>query len=284
MRFRTVDLPELGVPIGDSHAHLDMLDDPAGALERAAMAGVSFVLTVADLTEAPEGTYRHLEEWSTQAARRLKEWGVDATPPEVGVAVGVHPHNAKHFHPELEYLLERLIADPQTCAIGETGLDFYYNHSPREAQIHALSVHLAAAHDRGLPLIVHLRDAYEEGAAILREAGVPKGGCVIHCFTGELREAEVFLDLGCHISFAGPVTFKKSRLVEVAAKIPLDRLLIETDCPFLAPEPYRGSTNEPALAVLTAVAIAEARGAKWSEFASAIQRNTGRLFGRRERG
>ena len=282
VRFRTVDLPELGAPIADSHGHLDMLDDPAGALERAAMAGVGFVLTVADLTESPEGTYDGLSGWLDQAAIRLAQWGVEVHPPEVGVAVGVHPHNAKHFYPEMEFLLERLTLDPLTCAVGETGLDFHYNHSPREAQILAFRAHLAAAHTRGLPVIVHLREAYAEGADILREVGIPKAGCVIHCFTGGVEDAQVFLELGCHISFAGPVTFRKSKLMEVAASVPLDRLLVETDCPFLAPEPYRGATNEPALAVLVAAAIAEAKEVGWTEFASAIDANTRRLFCRRD--
>lgn len=281
MRARIVDLPELGAPIADTHAHLDMFDDPAGALERAAMAGVSLVLTVVDLTEAPEGTYDNLGKWGAQADRRLADWDLNTSAPDVGVVIGVHPHNAKNFYPELDFLLQKLLKDPRTAALGEMGLDFYYNHSPRDIQMRLFRAQLALAHQHSLPAVIHLRDAYEEGISVLREMGVPDAGCVVHCFTGDIDVANSLLELGCYISFAGTVTFRKAQVLDVAARIPLDRIMVETDCPFLAPEPYRGYTNEPALAVLVAAKIAEAREMSLQDFAETLYENTKKVFYRR---
>jgi len=277
-RVRIVDLPELGAPIADTHAHLDMFDDPAGVLERAAMTGVPLVLTVADLTEVPEGTYDNLNKWRDEADRRLSDWDLEVSAPDVGVVIGVHPHNAKNFYPELEFLFQKLATDPRTVALGEMGLDFYYDHSPRDVQMRLFRAQLALAHNHSLPAVIHLRDAYAEGISVLREMGVPPAGCVVHCFTGDIEVAESLIELGCHISFAGPVTFRKARILDVAAELPLDRIMVETDCPFLAPEPYRGYMNEPALAVLIAARIAEARNMSMHDFAQAVFENTRRVF------
>ena len=277
-----VDLPELGAEIADTHAHLDMLDDPAGALERAAMAGVSFIVTVTDVTEAPEGTFDGLEIWLGEAVGRLADWEIPFdTPPEVRIAVGCHPHNAADFDAAAEETLRILAKDPRVGAIGEAGLDFHYDHSPRDDQRRAFRTQLAIAHEFDLPIVVHLRDAHVEGLETLRELGVPAAGCVIHCFTGDPELAEEFVDLGCYISFAGPTTFKKADTIrEAAARVPLDRILVETDCPFLAPVPYRGRTNEPAWVTLTAVALAEAKGVSTAEFAAATTAKAREVFGR----
>ena len=136
-----------------------------------------------------------------------------------------------------------------------------------------------AAERFGLPAVVHLREAHEDGEAIMREIGLPTKGCVLHCFTGDAALAGRFLEMGCYVSFAGPVTFKKADAIrDAAARVPLERLLVETDCPFMAPEPYRGRPNEPALTVFTARRIAEVRGMNSHELAEATSENARRLF------
>lgn len=272
-------LPQLGAPSVDAHAHLDMLEDPVAALVYAAQAGIALVASVIDLTEEPERTLDGLQGWLDEAADALASEGL--VPPEVRLIAGWHPHNAKEGSSDLLSRLRALATDARIAAFGELGLDFHYDHSPRDDQRRWFQEQLALAHEVGMPVEIHLREAHEEGIAILAEAGVPRAGCVIHCFTEGPDLAERFLALGCHISFAGPVTFAKAEQVREAAKIvPLDRLLVETDCPFLAPTPYRGRKNEPAFAVLNAEAVARAKGIDPAEVATAALRNARLLFGR----
>ncbi len=274
-------LPDLGAPSVDAHAHLDMLDDPVAALVRAAQAGIALVATVVDLTESPETTLDGLEGWLAAASATLEHDGGPAVP-DVRLVVGWHPHNAKEGTETLLVRLRELADDPRVGALGELGLDFHYDHSPRDDQRAWFRTQLALAHEVGLPVEIHLREAHAEGLQLLAEFGVPPAGCVIHCFTEGPELAERFLELGCHISFAGPVTFKKAEeLREAARLVPLDRLLIETDCPFLAPHPFRGRRNEPAFAVLNAAAVAEAKGLASADVATAALDNARRLFGRR---
>jgi TatD DNase family protein len=172
--------------------------------------------------------------------------------------------------------------DSRVRALGELGLDFHYDHSPHDDQRSMFRRQLALAHETGLPVVVHLREAHAEGLAILRDVGVPSAGCVIHCFTEGAELAEEFLDLSDSIviSFAGPVTFSKAEQIREAARVvPIDRLLVETDCPFLAPAPYRGRPNEPAFAVLNAAKVASAKGLEPAEVATAALANARRLFG-----
>ncbi|HEX9094236.1 MAG TPA: TatD family hydrolase, partial [Coriobacteriia bacterium] len=261
---------------------LDMLDDPSAALELAAVSGVTLVATVADVTEAPLGTFDALPVWIEEAEKRMSDWGVaHAAAPEVRIIVGVHPHNAKGYTGEVALQLERLAGDPRVAAIGETGLDFHYDHSPRDWQFHAFRAQLEMAHRLRLPVAVHLREAHEEGLEILREMGVPEAGCIIHCFTEGPKTAELFLEMGCHISFGGTVTFKKADTVrKAAAVVPLDRLLLETDCPFMTPEPYRGVSNQPAWVTFTAERLAEIKGIPTAELATATMQNSTALLGR----
>ncbi|PKQ30363.1 MAG: TatD family deoxyribonuclease [Actinobacteria bacterium HGW-Actinobacteria-10] len=275
-----VELPRLGAQTADTHAHLDMLDDPGGALERATIAGVTFVITVADVTETPEGTFDAIPGWLETAQDRLDQWAIPhGIPPEVRVIIGAHPHNAKDFDDAARERLARLIEDPLVAGIGEIGLDFHYDYSPRDDQRAAFRTQLRMAHEHDLPVVVHLREAHDEGLAILSEIGLPGAGCVIHCFTGDAELAGKFVELGCHISFAGPVTFKNAEEIRLAAaSIPLDRLLVETDAPFMAPHPYRGTRNEPAWTVLTAAKIAEVRGVPASHIADAAMANARWLF------
>jgi TatD DNase family protein len=164
--------------------------------------------------------------------------------------------------------VRRLAADPLTCAIGEMGLDYHYDHSPRDVQRARFAEHLALAHEFALPAVIHLREAHDDGRAILAEQGVPAAGAILHCFNLAPEAMTPFLELGCHVSFAGPATFKKAVEVrDAAASVPAGRLLTETDCPFMAPEPFRGRSNEPALVVFTAARLAEARREAPDEFA-----------------
>lgn len=276
-----VEVPKLGAQTADTHAHLDMLDDPAGALERAAVAGVMYIATVADVTEAPLGTFDALGAWIAEAQQRMALWGVlHPETPEMRIIVGVHPHNAKGFTAEVAETLSQLAKDPRVGAIGEVGLDFHYDHSPRDHQRRAFEAQVGLAQELGLPVAVHLREAHEEGIAILRDVGVPKVGCIIHCFTEGPKTAELLLEMGCHISFAGPVTFAKADIIRQAAEIvPLDRLLAETDSPFMTPVPHRGRSNEPAWVTFTVAALAEIKGLAPADVATATLANARLLLG-----
>jgi TatD DNase family protein len=276
-------LPDLGAPTADSHAHLDMLEDPSAALAHAALAGVALVATVVDLTE-DERTFTELDGWLAAARARLDGAGrPDLAVPDVRLVVGAHPHNASAFTPAVAQRMRAVTTLPRVAAFGELGLDYHYDHSPREVQRAAFRAQLELAGELGVPVIVHLREAHADGLEILREVGVPAAGCVLHCFTEDAATAESFLDIGCFISFAGPITFKKAESIRDAARItPLERLLVETDCPFLAPEPFRGRTNEPAFTTLTAAAVAAAKGLPPETVAAAAFENAKSVFRRGE--
>lgn len=217
---------------------------------------------------------------------RQKEWddvvGVAERNPDVWATVGVHPHEAD-AHPDLgAAALVEAASHPRVVAIGECGLDYFYDKSDRAAQRERFQAHIEAARDAGLPLVVHTRDAEDDTAEILtREVG--KGGVtgVLHCFTGSADLARKGLDLGFYISISGIVTFKNARdLQDTASKIPLDRLLVETDSPFLAPVPHRGQTCEPAFVADTAAFLAELRGERVEALADATTANFFKLFGK----
>ena len=282
---KTVVLPRLGAPTADTHAHLDMLADPAGALVRAARAGVTMVCTIVDLTEEPEVTFDGLTGWIDAATTELAGEPGGAIPaPEVRLILGVHPHNASAYdaamHGSLRTAALASHAAP-VVGLGELGLDFHYDHSPRDAQRDAFRRQLSLAHELGLPVTVHLRDGHDEGLATLRECGVPEAGCIIHCFTEGPRTAERFLALSdaVYISLAGPVTFSKAQQIRDALHVvPLDRMLLETDSPFLAPAPYRGEPNEPAFTVLNAARIADELGLEPATVAARCLENARRVF------
>ncbi len=258
-------------PLVDSHCHLDYLErdgdlDPVVA--RALEAGVGTMVTICtklsefDLIEG--------------IARRF---------PQVYCTVGVHPHEAgKECQETPERLLE-LAAHDKVVGIGETGLDYYYEHAPREAQQVSFRSHIEASRETGLPLIVHARDADDDTVAILQEEHA-KGAFpgVIHCFTAGPELARAALEIGFYISLAGIVTFKSAaELRDTVREVPLDRLLVETDAPYLAPVPKRGKTNEPANVVYTAGALAELRGVAAADFADTTTENFFRLFTRARR-
>lgn len=280
---RVVEAPDFaGVLIADTHAHLDMLDHPGFALANAARAGVGFVATVCDPSEDADRTYVELETWLAEAETLLNADAVDASdtatsgpaiqpvaPARVRVIVGVHPHNAKAYSAEVEDAMRVMLDDPRTSAIGEIGLDYFYDHSPRDVQRVAFEAQLRLAQEFELPVVVHLREAHDDGLRILRSLGVPNAGCILHCYNLGPDLLARFLELGCTVSFAGPISFKKSTDVrEAAALVPVGRVLTETDCPFMAPEPFRGRVNEPAFTVFTAAATAGARGESLPVFAA----------------
>jgi TatD DNase family protein len=184
--------------------------------------------------------------------------------PRAWASVGLHPHEASEGVDEVAALLEReLVAgDGAVVAVGECGLDYYYEHSPRDAQRRAFAAQIALAHAHGLALVIHARDAWDDLFDVLEAEGVPER-TVLHCFTGGVAEVERCLDAGMYVSFSGIVTFKNAADVRAAAaRCPLDRLLVETDSPFLAPVPHRGRTNEPAYLPLVGAAVAEVKGCR----------------------
>jgi TatD DNase family protein len=255
----------------DSHCHLDFPDyagNVEGVIARARAAGVGTMLSI-----------------GTELARFPGVRAVAENFPEVWCSVGVHPHEA-----EKELLTDAgpLLAEtrhPKVVGIGETGLDYYYEHSPRGAQIANFHAHIDAARRAGLPLIVHTRDADDDTIAVLEEE-MGKGAFtgLIHCFTGTQRLADAALALGMSISVSGIATFKNSTaLRDVLKTVPLERLLVETDAPFLAPVPHRGKTNEPAFVVHTARMLAELKGVDETELAAATTENFFRLFSKVER-
>lgn len=250
----------------DSHCHLDYLErdgDLEPVLERARAAGVETLLTISTkMTTFPE--VRAIAEAHSQ----------------VYCSVGVHPHEAEEEGLTAPERLLEAARHPKVVGIGETGLDYFYEHSPREAQRTSFRAHIAAARETGLPVIVHTRDADEDTIAILSEEmarGPFKG--LIHCFSSGRALAEACLDLGLTISVAGIVTFKKAEeLREAVAAVPLERLLVETDSPYLAPIPLRGKRNEPANVAYTARCIAELKGITPEALAEATTRNFHTLF------
>jgi TatD DNase family protein len=254
----------------DSHAHLDSDEfdaDRAEVLARARAAGVGAIVLVA----AP----RDLAE----AARPLALAETDA---DLYATVGVHPHDAARIEEGWWPELERLARHPKVVAVGETGLDYYYDHSPREVQRAAFARQIKLAGALGVPVVCHVRDAHEDALRMLDRAGVgrPGGpGGVIHCFTGNASQAAAYAALGLYISFSGIATFKTAGAIREAIRVvPRDRLLIETDCPFLAPVPMRGRRNEPAFLPHTAEVVAAEAGLAVEGLADLTAANAQTLF------
>ena len=202
------------------------------------------------------------------------------TDPHLHATVGVHPHDAARIEPDWWDVIERLARHPRVVAIGETGLDYYYDHSPHPEQRAAFARHIEIARALGKPVVCHVRDAHGEAADMLEAAGVGRTlGGVIHCFTGTPEDARRYAGLGLFVSFSGIATFKTAGPIRAAVKeVPHDRILIETDCPYLAPSPNRGKRNEPAYVKLTAECLADVRGMPAAEFADLTTANARRLF------
>jgi TatD DNase family protein len=191
----------------------------------------------------------------------------------------VHPHDANSITQETYSQIRAFVHEPKVVALGETGLDFHYNHSPADVQRAHFRTFVRLAREVGLPLSLHIREAYPEAARILKEEGEGRVTGVVHCFTGSLEEAQELLDLGFFLSFTGIITFKNAvHPRAVVKRVPLDRLLIETDCPLLAPVPHRGKRNEPAFVVHVAEKVAEVKEISLAEAAEVTTRNAEGLF------
>lgn len=250
----------------DSHCHLDFPDfaeERDAVLARARAAGVGLMVTISTRVRRFDGV---------RAIAEAHE--------NVFCSVGTHPHNADE---ELDVTADELVAlaaHPRVVAIGEAGLDYFYDNAPREAQAQGLRTHIAAARTTGLPLVIHSRDADEDMAAILEEeSGKGAFPFVLHCFSSGAGLAQAGLRLGGYVSFSGILTFKKSEaLREIARTVPHERLLVETDAPYLAPTPHRGKRNEPAFVAHTAHVLAETIGVDDAAIAETTTENFFRLF------
>ncbi|HEV2150025.1 MAG TPA: TatD family hydrolase [Longimicrobiaceae bacterium] len=247
----------------DSHTHLTderLFPDVEGVLERAREAGVEAVVTI--------GTYPDSSREAVALAARF---------PQVYATVGVHPHAADQGTDEAFAEIRALLREPKVVGLGETGLDYFYDNAPRQAQRASFLRHLELARETGLPVVVHTRSADADTADVIADAAGVRG--VLHCFSGGRALLDRALEAGWYVSFAGMITFKKYEDADLVRAVPADRILVETDAPYLAPVPHRGRTNEPAYVVHTARRAAEIRGEDPEEFAARAARNARAFYG-----
>jgi len=247
----------------DTHAHLDSYSDVEEVIERAAQAGVFKMIVAAfDL---------HCSRFNTK---------VVADKDGLFASIGVHPHNAKDLDSEAKDELSDLAKEPKVKAIGETGLDYHYLYSTKEVQKDAFKWHIELANKRGLPLIIHSREALDETLEIMEQEGFVKAGFVFHAFSGDMKQAEYIFEKGGLISVTGVVTFKNARdLQELIAEVDLGKIMLETDSPYLTPEPYRGKINEPANVKLVAEKVAALKDLSIDEVATTTTNTAENFFG-----
>lgn len=250
----------------DSHAHLDsgQFDrDRRETVERAVENGISHILSIGCDIESSRKNITIAEDYE-----------------QVYAAVGVHPHDAGEINPESLEQLKDMLQHPKVVALGEIGLDYYRNRSPREVQIKAFRQQLRLALEVNKPIIVHDREAHDDVMPILAEEDAARVGGVLHCFSGDKAMAKQCLDMGFYLSFPGPVTYPKNESTrDVVRAVPIERLLVETDCPYLSPQPFRGKRNEPAYVRFTAEKIAEIKNLSIDDIARITSRNCKTLFG-----
>jgi TatD DNase family protein len=251
----------------DSHAHVDGPEfdaDRDAVLARARAAGVKRMVVIGAVGEPA----------SAERAVALAE-----RDPDIWATVATHPHDVANLTPAWWEIHERLARHSRVVAIGETGLDYYYDHSPRDQQQDAFRRFIALARAVGKPVVCHIRDAHEDARAILAQARAADLGCVIHCFTGTPDDARAYASMGCYVSFSGIVTYKTAKALRDAVPVvPQDRLLVETDCPYLSPVPVRGRRNEPAHIVHTAEVVASCAGLDFKELARITTENACRVY------
>jgi TatD DNase family protein len=247
----------------DSHAHLEMKEfdhDRDEVIVRAGLAGVDYIVTV--------GTNLDLSRKAVALAGQYEN---------IYAAIGIHPHDAGKIGNNTYDELKKLACEKKIVAYGEIGLDFFRNITPRRRQIERFSEQLQLAKELQLPVIIHDRDAHDQSLEMVKASGVSQG--VFHCFSGDYAMARKCLDLGFYLSIPGVVTFDKAKTIQnVVKQVPLSSLLLETDCPYLTPAPYRGQRNEPAHIVRTAKKVAEIKDLTWEEVAAIAARNTLCLF------
>jgi TatD DNase family protein len=251
----------------DSHAHIqgkEYAGEVAAVIERARQAGVEKIIAVGGAGDMTS---------NTEAVALAESF------PDIYATVGMHPHDAKDVGPEDLAELKELSAHPKVVAVGETGLDYYYSHSPHEVQRRVFAQFIHMARESELPLVVHERDAAKDAAELLRAEGEANLRGVIHCFTGDYQAACKYLDLGFYISFTGIITFKNAdRLRAVVRQVPLDRMMVETDSPYLTPVPHRGKRNEPAHVRWVAETIAKVKEVDLETVARVTSENVRDLF------
>lgn len=268
-KCRFVEPPALLGPVADTHAHLEMLQDPGCALARSAYYGVSFICTIMDAHEDDHTTFQMLPSWLEAACQLYDRYDLGdfaSEAPRVRIGIGCHPHNAQFYDDALERRLLSALEDPRVAAIGEIGLDYHYDRSPRADQREAFRRQIRLAHRTGLPVILHLREAHDEGLTIMEEEGFPEAGVLLHCFNLDENVLKPWVERGCYIAYGGPLTFKSTPEVRQSAlAVPRDRLLTETDSPFMTPEPLRGIECGPEYTIFTAAKLLEVLGCTTEE-------------------
>jgi len=252
----------------DSHAHIqgkEYAGEVEAVIARAREAGVGKIIAVGGAGDMSS---------NTEAVALAKTF------PDIYATVGMHPHDAKDVSADELKKLKEIAADPKVVAVGETGLDYYYDHSPRDVQRRVFAEFIHLARETGLPIVVHERDAANDAFELLRGEGEGRLRGVIHCFTGNYEAARAYLDLGFYISFTGIITFKNAEaLRDVVRNVPLERMLVETDSPYLTPVPHRGKRNEPAYVRYVGETIASVKGLSLKEVARGTTQNVRELFG-----
>jgi TatD DNase family protein len=251
----------------DSHAHIqgkEYAGETEAVIARALEAGVATIIAVGGAGDMSS---------NNQAVALAAQFE------NVYATVGMHPHDAKDVGVDELRSLRELASHPKVVAVGETGLDYYYNHSPHDVQRRVFAQFIHMARETELPIVVHERDAAKEAEELLRCEGAEKLRGVIHCFTGDYEAARAYLDLGFYLSFTGIITFKNAEpLREVVRKVPLERMFVETDSPYLTPVPHRGKRNEPAYVCFVAETIAKVKGVELAEVARVTSENVKKLF------
>ena len=248
----------------DTHCHLDFPDyndDRDDVLKAAHDAGISKMVNI--------GCDLKSSQASVDLADRY---------PQIYAAIGFHPHDAKSYDDQMEKQLRAMANNFKVVAIGEVGLDFYRDRSPRDVQREVFVRQMRLARELGLPLVIHIRDAYEEAIDMLIEEKAYEGNVVLHCFSGTVKDAERALDYGMYLSFGGVLTFSNSRLPELVRNVPLDQIILETDAPFLTPHPHRGKRNSPAMVALVYQKLAEVLNRDLREIEAIIDGNAQKFF------
>lgn len=246
----------------DSHAHILSLEEPYEAVKRASDEGVGKIISIGTGIESSRDTVELTKKYN----------GVYAS-------VGIHPHAASSYSPDLMNEFEGLLDDPKVVAIGETGLDYFYLNSTKEEQFESCEAHVDLATKHNLPFVIHVRDADSDMIDFFKTKNMNETPGVIHCFSSNYEFAKSYLDMGFYISFSGILTFKKAEEIrEAAIKLPVDRILYETDSPYLAPVPKRGKKNEPSYVKYVAEMLAEVKGLTLEQLNEQIQENVSSLF------